>query len=240
MAIQQNRIWLFVQGPSLPGRLTAKITLLHPVIPGMAMSIKVKSTKKRKPHDLSEGPNDHRRQHSPFTRDVLTPAGAPVIARHRMRTVLTPLEVRRAILEDAASKPEAVRVRSLRRRLTLLDRALSDQEAEAIERLTSCINGLSNAGCINYLKSEVRSSSFGRLPFSESRQREIAAMTYVLRGLSPLHKSVVLELAILLDPSQSRLGAKLDEAFVASARSAAGAMIILYGEWLRRQRQRNE
>jgi len=93
--------------------------------------------------ELSEGPTPHRRQHTPFTRDVLTPPGAPVIARHRARTILTPLEVRRAILEDVASKPEAVRVRSLRRRLTVLDRMLTDQEAEALERLTTCINSLS-------------------------------------------------------------------------------------------------
>ena len=72
--------------------------------------------------ELSEGPTDHRRQHTAFTRDVLTPLGAPIIARHRARTILTPLEVRRAILEDVASKPEAMRVRSLRRRFSLKGR----------------------------------------------------------------------------------------------------------------------
>src|SRR5208283_4999758 len=98
-------------------------------------------------------------------------------------------------------KPEAVRVRSLRRRLTALDRALSDREAEALDRLTTCINGLSNIGCLNYMRSEVRSSPFGRLPFSEGKRRDIAAMAYVLQGLSPAHKAAVLELAVLLDPS---------------------------------------
>jgi len=92
---------------------------------------------------------------------VLTPPGAPVVARHRTKTILTPLAVRRGILEDAATKPEAVRARSLRRRLTVLDRALSDDEAGALERITSCINSLSNVGCLDYLKSEVRSSPFG-------------------------------------------------------------------------------
>jgi hypothetical protein len=115
---------------------------------------------------------------------VLTPPGAPIIARHRARTILTPLEVRRAILEDVASKPEAVRVRSLRRRLTILDRMLTDQEAEALERLTTCINALSNVRSIDYLKPEVRYTPLGRLPFSEKRRREISAMSYVLKNLS--------------------------------------------------------
>src|SRR5208337_4835904 len=127
------------QSPALPfaarrnqgGRPIAAITSAKP-------------SKKRPRLELSEGPTDERRQHTPFTRDVLTPPGAPIVASHRTRTILTPLGVRRAIIEEAAAKPEAVRVRSLRRRLTVLDRTLSDREAEAIERLTSCMNSLSN------------------------------------------------------------------------------------------------
>src|SRR5262249_1171325 len=151
----------------------------------------------------SECPAELRRQHTPLTRDILTPPGAPIIARLRTRTVLTPVAVRLAIIEDAAAKPEAVRVRSLRRRLTALDRALSDFEAEMLERLTSCINSLSNIHCIDLVMPVIRSSGFGRLPFGEHKRREISAMTYVLRGLSPAHKSAVLELAILLDPNTS-------------------------------------
>jgi hypothetical protein len=193
------------------------------------------AAKAKKPRlELSEGPAVHRLQHTPFTRDILTPPGAPVVARHRTRTILTPLEVRRAIVEDAAAKPEAVRLRSLRRRLTVLDRALSDREAEALERLTSCLNSLSNVGAVNYLKSEVRSSPIGRLPFGESRRREIAAMAYVLKGLSPTQKSAVLELAVLLDPSCSQGAFKPGEEFIRAIRAAAGAVAVLYEEWFRR------
>jgi len=199
---------------------------------------------KAKPHkikrrlDLSEGPTEERRRHTPFARDVLTPPGAPIMARHRTRTILTPLDVRRAIIEDAAAKPEAVRVRSLRRRLTVLDRALSDREAEALERIASCISRLSNVGCLNYMRSEVRSSPIGRLPFSESRRQEIAAMTWVLKGLGPVHKSAVLELAVLLDPSQSLGAFKPGEEFIAFVRAAAAAAVALYDEWFRRERGR--
>jgi hypothetical protein len=186
--------------------------------------------------ELSEGPTPHRRQHTPFTRDVLTPVGAPIIARHRARMILTPLEVRRAILEDIASKPESVRVRSLRRRLTVLDRMLSDAEAEALERLASCFSGLSNVGAVNYLKSEVRSSPFGRVPFNEWKRREIAAMCHVLKALSPPNRSAVLCLMRLLDPSYSGC-AKPDNAVLAAIWIAASEVVRLYEEWRRTEGQ---
>ncbi len=192
--------------------------------------------KKTAKPELSEGPSPLRRQHTPFTRDVLTPVGAPVIARHRARTILTPLEVRRAILEDIASKPETIQTRSLRRRLTVLDRMLTDREAEALERVTSCLNALSNVGAINYLKSEVRSNPFGRLPFGERKRREIAAMSYVLKGLTAPCRAAVLQLAALLDPSHSGAG-KSEENFIAAVWVAASAVARLYDEWLRKERQ---
>ena len=186
--------------------------------------------------ELSEGPTYHRQQHTAFTRDVLTPHGAPIIARHRARTILTPLEVRRAILEDVALKPELVRVRSLRRRLTILDRMLSDQEAEALERLTSCINSLSNVRSINYLKPEVRYTPLGRLPFSERRRREISAMSYVLKSLSVPHRAACLELAVLLDPSHSGPDKPAEE-ILSAIWVAASEVVRLYDEWHRTERQ---
>ena len=158
------------------------------------------------------------------------------MARHRARTILTPLEVRRAILEDAGSKPEAVRVRSLRRRLTALDRMLTDQEAEALERLTNCINSLSNVRSINYLKPEVRYTPLGRVPFSEKRRREIAAMSYVLKSLSAAHRSACLELAVLLDPSHSGSD-KLADDVLSLIWVAASQVVRLYDEWRRNERQ---
>ena len=175
----------FCGAPGLAMHLIAAITWSEAFEREIVMAAKAKSAKKLPRLDLAEAPNGHRRQHSPFTRDILTPPGAPFVARHRARMLLTPLAVRRAIVEDAASKPEPVRARSLRRRLTVLDRALTDPEAEALDRLTTCIGGLSNIGCLNYLRSEVRSSPVERLPFSENGRIEIAAMNAVLKGLTP-------------------------------------------------------
>jgi hypothetical protein len=163
-----------------------------------------------------------------------------MVARHRVRTVLTPLSVRRAILEEAADKPEAVRVRSLRRRLTPLDRALTDREAEAIERLTGCIHRLSNQGTINYSQPGMRTSPYSRLPFSEGRQKEIAAMSYVLRGLTPLQKSVAFELTILLDPCHSQPSVSLTSTFIELARDVSGTVAMLYSDWDSEGRRRTK
>jgi hypothetical protein len=200
------------------------------------MAAKARSAKRRAKPSLSEVPAGFRCQHTPLTRDLLPAPGLPIIARQRTRTILTPLAVRLAIIEEAAAKPETVRVRSLRRRLTLLDRALSDREAEMLERLTTCIISLSNAGCLDLSKPVARSSPSGRLPFGEQKRREIAAMTFVLRGLSAAHKSAVLELAVLLDPSTSLQGLKPGEAFISSVCQAAGGVLSLYSAWDRRER----
>jgi len=196
-------------------------------------------TEAKNRQELSEGPSPWRRQHTAFTRDVLTPPGAPVVARHRTRPILTPLEARLAIIEEAAEKPETVRIRSLRRRLTVLDRALSDREAEVLERISSCIAALSNAGAINYLRSEVRSApSGGRLPFSEKRRREIAGVTFVLRGLGGEDRAAVLRLVALLDPGHSGVF-KPDEAFLAGVRKAAAAAVRLYDAFASAQASAN-
>jgi hypothetical protein len=203
----------------------------------MGMAAKARSMKKRAKPSLPEISARFRCQHTPLTRDVLTAAGLPIVARLRTRTILTPLAVRLTIIEEAAAKSDTVRVRSLRRRLTPLDRALSDCEAEMLERLTSCIISLSNISCIDLSKPVARLAAAGRLPFGEHKRREISAMTFVLRGLSAAHKSAVLELAVLLDPSTSLQGSKPGEVFIASVCQAAGAATSLYQAWERQERQ---
>jgi hypothetical protein len=200
------------------------------------MTCKDLSMKRKPVPHFSEGPTRERQQHTPLTHDILTPPGAPVVARHRVRTILTPLGTRRAILEDIAEKPEAIRLRSLRRRLTALDRALSDREADMLERLTSCINSLSNVGCLNYLKSEVRSSPYGRLPFGEGKRREIAAMNHVLKGLAASDRALVLDLAARLDPGASAEKWTPDDKCITALRKAAGAIVILYDDWRGKRR----
>lgn len=182
----------------------------------------------RKSPALPGGPSLDRSQHNAFVRDVMTPKGAPIIARHRVRTILTSMSVRRAILEELADKTEAVKLRSIRRRLTALDRALTDKEAEMLERLTTCINSLSNVGCIDYLRSEVRSSPYGRIPFSDHKKREITGMTYVLTNLSLPERNLVADIARRLDTVSQCDTRKADEDYIAQVKLVCQKIVHLY------------
>jgi len=56
------------------------------------------------------------------------------IARLRVKPMLTAYSQRIRLMEEMHDRPEKFRVRSLRRRLTKLDRALTDEEAYALDR----------------------------------------------------------------------------------------------------------
>jgi hypothetical protein len=231
LATRPSQVLPFAAHPvSAAGPIASNIAT-KPFNMRILMRIKAKNAKKRPKFGLPDDPAGLRRQHTPFTRDIVTLPDASVVTRLRTRTILTPLALRLAIMEDAALKPEAVRARSLRRRLTPLDRALTGREAEMLERLTSCINGLSNVACVDFLKPVVRGNAPGRLPFGERKRQEISAMAYVLKGLNPADKSAVLELAVLLDPSTSLQSFKPGEAFIAAVCQAAKAVVSLYSAW---------
>jgi hypothetical protein len=61
-------------------------------------------------------------------------------------------------------------------------------------------------------------------------------MNAVLKGLSPAHKSAVLELAVLLDPSHSGAFKPAGE-FVALLQAAAAAAVTQYDEWFQQRRK---
>lgn len=52
----------------------------------------------------------------------------------RAKAIYTPYEARMRLLEELRDTPKQFRERSIRRRLTALDRALSDDEARALDR----------------------------------------------------------------------------------------------------------
>ncbi|MGO9171989.1 MAG: hypothetical protein ACLP7P_08505 [Rhodomicrobium sp.] len=183
--------------------------------------------------ELSEGPNRFRGRHSEFTRDVLTPPGAPAMARYRVRSILTPIEVRRAIVADIATKAETVRVRSLARRLTRLDRALSEAEAAALYRIVNAINDACNIGCIDYGGSNVRSSPYGRLPFSERRQIEMRAKSeLVTKRLGAAYERYVLYmLARWLNPGSEVRVPRISDGLLTTIKIIAQAALVFYQEF---------
>lgn len=70
---------------------------------------------------------------SDLIRDFLLEQGVPT-ARMRKKQLFTPYEQRIRLMRENQDKPEEFRAHSLRRKLTKLDRALSDEEAYALDR----------------------------------------------------------------------------------------------------------
>ncbi len=82
------------------------------------------------------------------------------------RPILTGYERRMAIIADAATLPESSRERSLRRRLTVFDRRLTDAQAWALDRLASCIIATASIGTA-WNVSMVQDNSFLRSDMGE-------------------------------------------------------------------------
>lgn len=74
------------------------------------------------------GVTRERRQKSPIARDIVAELGIG-FARQRAKPWLTPMPIRLRIIREARG-----RERSLRRRLTRLDRALTDEQARTLNR----------------------------------------------------------------------------------------------------------
>jgi hypothetical protein len=75
-----------------------------------------------------------RRKRGDITRDVIAEMGGGGFPRMRAKAIYTPYEARMRLLEELRDTPKRFRERSIRRRLTALDRALSDDEARAFDR----------------------------------------------------------------------------------------------------------
>lgn len=72
-------------------------------------------------------------QGSELVREFLLESGVAT-ARFKKKQLFTPYDQRMRMITENMDKPEEFRTRSLRRKLTKLDRALSDDEASALDR----------------------------------------------------------------------------------------------------------
>lgn len=80
----------------------------------------------------------------------LTPPGAPPVVRMRITTPITPRAVRAQLIEMAAEIPDAKRQDFIRRRLTRLDRKMSDEAAGALEDYATAENEFTRAKTSTY------------------------------------------------------------------------------------------
>lgn len=100
-------------------------------------------------------------------------------ARLRACQIMTPLIVRTRILAELADRPEEFRRRSVRRRLTALDRALSDGQAQALDRVyTAHLTLQGKARGVNWSSMGSRSAGFGD-PLTDRELVEIGAYRHV-------------------------------------------------------------
>lgn len=165
----------------------------------------------RKSISLAGAPTCERARHARLAVDILTPRLDPPVVRLRVRAPLTPPAVRMQILEDTLDMPEAVRLRSLRRRLTPLDRALSGEDAASLDRLAEAETLLDSACHASPLArlgmgSAGSSADGARLPFSERRRREIGGRAFVLARLSAEHRAAVAGFLTQMLPWRSEAG----------------------------------
>lgn len=110
-------------------------------------------------------------------RDIVMSEGRG-FARLRAGQIMTPLIVRMRILAELADRPEEFRRRSVRRRLTALDRALSDGQAAALDRAyTAFLTIQGKARGVNWSSMGSRSAGFGE-PLTPGELGEVGAYRY--------------------------------------------------------------
>lgn len=83
---------------------------------------------------MIEDVTPHRRQRGSIDRDIIADAQGGGFPRMRARALYTPYAARMRIAEEIRDRPIEFQVRSMRRRLTKLDRMLTDDEAYALDR----------------------------------------------------------------------------------------------------------
>lgn len=180
----------------------------------------------RKSISLAGGPALARARHAVL--DAGAPAPPPVV--RRARPPLTPYAVRLQILEETRDMPEETRLKSLRRRLTALDRLLSDEDAASLDRLSDAeglLDGATNASPISRAGMGACGRSAGQPPFSEHRRYEIGARAYVLTRLLPEDRAAIMAFLAQMLPWRAESG-ETDAAPAAALRRAAPHVTALY------------
>ncbi len=160
------------------------------------------------------------------------PYGAP---QRGARPVLTPYERREEIIAEANKHASAqARERSLRRRLTVLDRKLDDREARALDRLAAWLLQAANPGNAPYwagTKIDCGRSSDAQ---GEAFRREIALALAVHRGLDPEQMAMLQTLLNWLDPDSGKVCAGFSERFLDALKDLAASVASAYETLARR------
>lgn len=133
-----------------------------------------------------------------LVRDFLLENGVAT-ARFRKRQLFTPYEQRIRLMSENLDKPEEFRTRSLRRKLTRLDRALTDGEAYALDRAFNAwltLNGKSKS--VDPMA--VHGGDGQSEPLSQHELMEAKAYADMLRVFNPNARYMINQLFTAMAP----------------------------------------
>lgn len=159
------------------------------------------------------GASEHTAKRERIIRDLITGEHEPThYARHRVRAFLTPLCVRMRVLDELAHIAPQRRERIMRRKLTLLDRSLTDRQAAILDRAFNAwlsLNGKSKS-----VNPEAVGGGNGesKLPLTVRELKEAHAFSAMKQKLEGIWKARLEALFTALAPWREERSRKLSDA----------------------------
>lgn len=129
--------------------------------------------------------------------DNLATANHPVW-RRRIRLPLTPWAVRCDLIAQSAEVPEHERVAYVSRRLTALDRRLSDTEAQALEEWLLCHELLNGAAKIPSYGDRSYSGGRGSSPIPDRMMARVGQHMEICKHTPIIHRRILDMLAVMM------------------------------------------
>lgn len=177
-----------------------------------------------------EGVTKERKERAPIARELgINPDGSGFV-RQKQRQIITPLAERLRIFEENEGKPEEFRARSLRRRLTRVDRVLTDMEASVLDRAFSAwltIEG--NVKGVSWDSQGIRGCG-DRSPLSGRQLYEVGQYQQARAKLGVLLKERVDKLFAIMSPWYDGEQPEIDGTFAFNVKDIAKILKNAYGQ----------
>lgn len=164
-----------------------------------------------------------------IVRDILPHAqDGPYFVRERVRALLTPIETRMRIVDELRGRDQQFTQRSLRQRLTQLDRALSDGQAATLDRAYTAWLSFEGKG-----KSVDPTAVHGggdteQAPLGRKELRECGAFQEMRKRLAAVWRERMERLFIVMAPWRPPLKRKLTRSELMTAKELANQIKNAY------------
>jgi hypothetical protein len=174
-------------------------------------------------NNLALEPTPQRRAHG---QGLMKETLAYDVARYKARVPFTLLEARRRIMDEAKDKPKEKRERSLRRRLTPFDRALSEDEATVIDMLIRAFLSFERVKGASWSQG-VDASHSPKLPFAANEHKLLAAFGLINSRLAAKHRAILRDLLQRMAPDHEA-EKPIDFHWIAAAKNMAAAALAIF------------